>query len=324
MRERHTGGMTTYAVIGVGGVGGYYGTNLAASGADVHFLIRGAASPGDRLELSSPDGDITLRPGRDCQVHRDWSTVPPVDIAVVAVKATANAEVAGRLGPIVRPGGAVVLIQNGIDEEPRFATALGSEVEVIGGLAFLASYRRSATRFVHIDYGTLTVAAFRPGYARAAPTAAMTALAQDLGRRGIPVVLTEDLLQARWQKLAWNLPFNGLSVVLDATTDALMAHEPIQGLIAELMGEVQAAAAGDGRPLGEDLPEQLLALTRRMRPYASSMKLDFDARRPLEVDALPCGDPPGGRRGGGAAADPDAGGPAGVPRPAQPGLISRR
>jgi 2-dehydropantoate 2-reductase len=286
MSRRHTGGMATYAVIGVGGVGGFYGINLASGGAEVHFLIRSGYTPGEVLRLSSPRGDQVLTPGRDCQVHSDWGTIPKVDVAIVAVKTTANADLAPRVASIVRPGGAVVVLQNGIGAEPGYAAAVPGDVEVIGGLAFLASYRASPTRFVHIDYGALTLGRYLPGFVPGGVTDAMRRLAADLEPAGVPVVPANDLLAARWQKLVWNVPFNGLSVVLDARTDELVASPATRALIGQLMAEVIAGARADGRELPAELPEQMLVMTDAMKPYAPSMKLDYDHGRPLEVAAL--------------------------------------
>lgn len=277
--------MTTYAVIGVGGVGGFYGIHLARTGAEVHFLIRGPAGPG-ALTLVSGERTWQVRAGRECQVHAGWSQIPPVDIAIVAVKATANADVAERIAGIVKPHGAVVLVQNGIDAEPLFAAAVPPAVEVIGGLAFLASHRDSPARFIHVDYGVLTIGRFAQGYRPAGTCPAMEALAADLARAEVPVVMAEDLLRARWQKLVWNVPFNGLSVLLDARTDALMADPSAVALVSGLMAEVVAAAAGDDRELPPDAIEGMLAMTRVMKPYAPSMKLDYDNRREIEIDAM--------------------------------------
>ncbi len=283
MRRRQTGRMTTYSVIGTGGVGGFYGLNLVAAGCEVHFVIRSGARTGDVLRLRSPRGEIVARAGADCQVHSEIGSLPRVDVAIVAVKATANAEVLPHIAAAVKPGGAVLLIQNGMDAEHGYQRQVD---QVIGGLAFLASYRESRTEFVHIDYGALTLVGFRPCYEPGGVTDAMQVVAADLGRSGVPVVLADDLLAARWQKLVWNIPFNGLSVVLEAETDALVANPASRRLAGALMAEVLAAAAADGRNLSADLPQQMLEMTDAMKPYAPSMRLDALAGRPMEVQAM--------------------------------------
>lgn len=278
--------MTSYAIVGVGAVGGFYGIHLARSGAEVHFLLR-SADPGDQaLRMDTPNGVIEVRNGAQCQFHHDLADVPQVDVVLVAVKATANEAVIPQVAGLLRPGGAVLLVQNGIDAEPQYATALPEDAEVLGGLAFLGAHRTAPTRFVHVDHGALTIGRYLPDYRPAGESPAMAAVAADLARAEVPCVPAPDLLAARWQKLIWNIPFNGLSVLLQARTDALMADPSSAQLARALMDEVVAAAAADGRALPEGLIDQMLEVTREMPPYAPSMHLDYQHGRPLEVQAM--------------------------------------
>jgi 2-dehydropantoate 2-reductase len=222
-------------------------------------------------------------------VVRDWGELEPCDVLLVATKATANPDVLARLakhGPrLLGPGGGVLLVQNGIGAEQAFAAAVPGR-EVLGGLAFLCANLVAPGQVEHLDYGALTVAAHVDGEASAGITPLMAAIAEDLGRAGIEAILDDDLVRARWRKLMWNIPFNPLSVVLGAATDALVADPATVDLILMLMSEVAGAASAEGRALPADLPEHLLAATRRMAPYDTSMKRDADAGRPMEVDAL--------------------------------------
>ena len=114
----------------------------------------------------------------------------------------------------------------------------------------------------------------------------MRGIAEDLTAARTPALLDEDLIRARWRKLLWNIGFNPLSVILDATTDELMADPGTVALIRTLMTEVAAVAAAEGRELPASLIEDLLRITAGMTPYATSMKLDADAGRPMEVEAM--------------------------------------
>jgi 2-dehydropantoate 2-reductase len=276
-----------YAVIGSGGVGGYYAARLVSAGATVHLLARSAAAAlsRDGLTLQSVDGDRHLPTGGRFVVHEDWATMPSAEVVVVAVKAAANPQVVPRLSAVAAEGGTVVLVQNGIDGEPAYAAALPGR-EVLGGLAFLASQRTAPTVVQHIGYGALTLAAYRPGYAPGPVGPGGQRLAADLQRAGTPAVLAEDLLAARWTKLVWNIPFNGLTVLLGARTDALVADPAARRLAAGVMAEVVEAAAADGRPLPAGTARAMLAATDAMAPYAPSMKVDYDERRPLELGAI--------------------------------------
>lgn len=274
--------MTSYAVVGVGGVGAFYGVHLARAGSTVHFLTRSATAIARRDGVRLTSGGASWRAEGNC--HETIDTIGEVDTVLVATKATSNAEVAEMVGQL--KASCVVLIQNGIDAEQVFADRLPESVTVVGGLAFLAAQRVAPAHTEHYGYGALTLGRYRSGYAPAEPTPQMTALADDLARADVPVVMAPDLLLARWQKLLWNIPFNGLTVLLRQRTDALVTDPASRQLVTDLMAEVRAAAAGDGRDLPADSIAAMVAATEAMTPYAPSMKVDYDHGRPLEVEQI--------------------------------------
>ncbi|HYN55589.1 MAG TPA: 2-dehydropantoate 2-reductase [Motilibacterales bacterium] len=280
--------MLRYAVVGSGAVGCFYGMRLAAAGAEVQFLVRSGAQDVRALglDLTSPEGDIHLD---DVAVACDWSDLQPCDVLIVAVKATANDDVLIHLTEhadrLLAAGSAVLLIQNGIGVEPTYAAAAPGR-EVLGGLAFLCAQRTGPRSVAHLDFGALTIAAHMAGDAAAGVTPLMREIAEDLSAARTPALLDDDLVRARWRKLLWNVGFNPLSVILDATTDELMADQDTVALIRSLMCEVAAASGAEGRVLPEGLIEDLLEATARMAPYATSMKLDADAGRPMEVEVM--------------------------------------
>ena len=103
---------------------------------------------------------------------------------------------------------------------------------------------------------------------------------------GVDAHVAESLGYARWHKLVWNVPFNGMCVVLNSNTDRLLENESIRELSHEMMQEVVEAAQKCGYNLDNDLPHKMINMTMKMEPYAPSMKLDFDNKRTLEVEAI--------------------------------------
>ena len=103
---------------------------------------------------------------------------------------------------------------------------------------------------------------------------------------GIESVAMADLQQARWQKLVWNIPYNGLSVLLDADTRRLMSNADSRALIADMMQEVVRAAQALGYTMPENYADKLLAATQRMPDYLPSMYHDFAQGRPAELHAI--------------------------------------
>lgn len=276
--------MTTYAVVGAGAIGGFYGGRLVQAGQEVHFLFRdrAAAVKAEGLEIISPNGDVVLE---EVLAYESADEMPQVDVVIVAVKALVNADVAPIVGRLVKSGGAVLLIQNGVNGEEVFRHAVPDSVEILGGLAFISSQVTGPRQVTHFDHGLLTVGRYQTDYLASPATQRMRDIEAELESVGVDVDLVDDLLLARWQKLLWNLPFNGISVVLDALTDEMVADENV-AMITGLMGEVIEAAAADGRTIDPEFIELLIAGTKIMTPYSTSMKVDANKGRRLEVEAM--------------------------------------
>jgi 2-dehydropantoate 2-reductase len=264
-----------YAVIGTGALGGFYGARLARAGCDVHFLLHSDYDHVRQhgLVMESKDGDFTLPV---VNAHRHACDLPPCDFVLVCLKATQN----HLLPALLPPTGTVVLMQNGLGAEEELARHVAGN-RIMAGLAFLCSNKVAPGHIRHLDYGYVRFADFSGGI-----TDRMKHIAADFERAGIPVTLAEDLASARWHKLVWNIPYNGLSVVLDANTDVLMADPGKRALVEALMREVVAGAAACGHSIEESFVQKMLADTAQMKPYRTSMKIDFDEGRPMEVEAI--------------------------------------
>ncbi len=277
-------GSRRYAVIGTGAIGGLYGARLAAEGFDVAFLGRSDVDTlrHHGLHVSTPTGDLAID---GVTAERDPGRIGPVDVVLVTIKTTGQAALAELLPPLVRPGTIVVLMQNGFGLEAGVAP-LVPEATVLGGMCFVCATRTAPGRIAHLDYGSVTLGEHTPDGVPAGVTPSMSAVADDLALVGVRVSTPSDLLAARWRKLVWNMPFNGLSVVLDAGTDEMIGDARSRRLVRALMDEVAAAADAHGHGVGEGFVDTMIADTEAMTPYAPSMKLDFDAGRRLELAAI--------------------------------------
>jgi 2-dehydropantoate 2-reductase len=281
-----------YAVLGTGAIGGYYGARLQKAGFEVHYLLhRDYAIVQQRgLRIESIQGDFTLP-----QVHGYDQTkaIPPVNVVIIALKTTRNGLLAELLPPLLGPDTVILTLQNGLDIEAEIAAAAPHQ-PILGGLCFICANKIGPGHIRHLDYGDILMGSYHPQRQAAGISPLLEAIAADFRTAGIGVDITPDLYLARWRKLVWNVPFNGLSVVLDATTEEMMADPSIVTLAEALMAEVVAAAAacgeqatpGTGRSLPHSLVAKMLAHTRTMKPYRTSMKIDYDEDRPLEVEAI--------------------------------------
>ncbi len=114
----------------------------------------------------------------------------------------------------------------------------------------------------------------------------MCEITQDFEMAGVPVNLTEDLLLERWKKLVWNIPYNGLSVILDARTDEIMGDANTRNLVTEIMQEVLEGAKSCRRQIPDSYIQEMLDFTDKLQPYLTSMKIDYERRRPLEIEGI--------------------------------------
>ncbi len=284
-----------YAVIGTGAIGGYYGAKLQKAGCEVHFLLRSDYEwvQNHGLTVDSIDGDFVLP---TVKAYCDPAHMPPIDVAIVALKTTHNAQLLERLPPM-KPNGAILSFQNGWDVESAIAQQLKTTdfaSTVLGGLCFICVNKSGPGHIRHLDYGRVLLGAHTDEYDLCAPTPLMLQIADDFIRARIALEITPDLPMARWQKLVWNVPYNGLSVVLNATTEAMMNDHKVRSLITTLMSEVVTVANAWGqqhsthaqRALPPGLIEQMLLHTEQMAPYRTSMKIDYDEGRSLELETI--------------------------------------
>jgi 2-dehydropantoate 2-reductase len=274
--------MPSYAILGTGAVGGYYGSLLQRAGRQVQFLVHTDFTHvrAHGLKVDSPKGSFTL-PVVDAVSRAE--DLQPADAAVVAWKTTANGLLPGVLKYAVKPGGSVLVLQNGLDPE-RDVAAAAPGAKVLSGLCFLASFKAGPGWIQHRDYGAVSLAAYGDGPQGVTPE--MQAVSGDLQAAGVEVRLSEDWRTARWRKLVWNIPFNGMCALTGKDTARLLQDPVTRARIAALMDEVIAGAAACGCRLPAEFRDRMLADTDKMIPYQPSMQLDREAGRPMELDAI--------------------------------------
>lgn len=279
-------------IIGAGALGSFYGARLARSGYDVHFLMRSDfdAVMSAGLIVKSFEGDFSIRP----PVYQSATDIGICDLVLVGLKSTDNAALPELLRPLCSTGTLVMTMQNGLGNEESIRQALlrlpadsASENQsdpsfrILGGIAFLCSNRIAPGVIHHIDHGWIRIGEFA---GLALPrTQCIAAMFQDAGIR---CEVYDSLLKARWEKLVWNIPFNGLGVAAHAHTAEVLASPSLKREAQKLMQEVCLAAEADCIRVSRDLPDKMMRNTATMGAYRTSMQIDFEEGRPLELDAI--------------------------------------
>ena len=286
------------AVVGCGAVGSYYGAMLCRAGQEVYFLLRTDYDVVRQkgVAIRSVKGDFHVQP----RCARRPDEIGVCDTVLIGLKTTANDQFPKLLPPLVGPPTAIVTLQNGLGNTEQLARLFTPE-QVLNGLCFVCLNRLEPGVIHHLDYGLIVLGEFqRPAEPR---TQQLAALFQNAG---VTCRVTDNLAQAQWEKLVWNIPFNGLGVAGTVgyealttrhsppatrhtavlTTDRLLADPGWEKLLRELMLEVIRAAHALGHEIPESLVEKQIARTRTMGAYKASTLLDFERRQPLELESL--------------------------------------
>jgi 2-dehydropantoate 2-reductase len=276
--------LSSVLVLGTGALGAFYGARLARAGCDVHFVARADhdAIARSGLRIDSCLGDFTLP---RVNVVASSEKAPPCDLVLVALKTTANGQLRALLPSWLPRARAVCVLQNGLGVEAAVAELAGG-CSVVGGMCFVCVRRVAPGHVRHTDYGWITLAEHRPDGGAAGITPAVRAVAGTFARAGIDTIAEPDLPVARWKKLVWNVPYNGLCTILGADTRVLMHQADTRALVRAVMGEVVTAASAGGHAIDTAFIDEMLVQTDEMAPYAPSMWLDAQAGRPLELDAI--------------------------------------
>lgn len=285
-------------VVGCGALGSYYGAKLARAGKEVHFLLRSDYDVVRRrgLFIRSPEGDFHINP----KCARTPEGIGVCDVVFIGLKTTANDQFPHLLPPLVDERTAIVTLQNGLGNEEQLAAVFPPK-QILGGLCFVCLNRVEPGIIQHLAHGKIVLGEFS-GW----PEPRTHDIASAIRHSGVPCDVTDNLERAHWEKLVWNIPFNGLGVAAAAgyegvmtgelkpgaklsaclPTDQLLCDARWESLVRELMLEVIRTANALGFKIAETLAEFQIERTRGMGTYRASTLIDFERQQPLELNAL--------------------------------------
>ncbi len=267
-------------LIGPGAIGSFYVGKLAQTGAKVSALCHDdydtIASSGIKVQSVLGDFHFFPEPIRSVEDYNGKA-----DYIIVATKVLPEIDIVNLIRTAVKPWSSIVLLQNGIDIETPVANAYPDN-EIISGLAFICVSRVSPGHVHHQDYGKLTIGKYPFG-----SSDKINLLGKLFLEAGVPFVIETDIITSRWKKLVWNAPFNPMSVVGGGVDTEMMVNNPVSlPVVRAVMEEVAMLAAADGHPLPDGFIDQNIKDTIKMKPYKTSMLLDYENHRPMEVEAI--------------------------------------
>jgi 2-dehydropantoate 2-reductase len=271
-----------FAVVGAGGVGGYFGGRLAEAGRDVTFVARGAHLAALRehgLRVASTEGDFWVK---NTQATDDIASVGPVDVVLFAVKTWQVREAADGLLPLLQAESAVLTLQNGVESPEVVARACGRE-RVIAGLCRLMSYIEAPGVIRHagvtptVDFGEL----------RGGPSPRVEELRKVLEAcRGVTVTTPSDIQAALWDKFLFIAPFSAVGAVARKPAGQWRHVPQTRSLLEAAMREVVALAQARGVALPDSAIAKTLAFVDNLpKESTASMQRDLLDGKPSELEA---------------------------------------
>jgi 2-dehydropantoate 2-reductase len=270
------------AIIGTGGVGGYYGGLLAHQGEEVTFLARGAHLDAIRrhgLQIKSIHGDFTIAPAR---VTDQLAQIGPVDLVLLCVKTYDSEPLAQEIAPLLGSGTRVLSLQNGVDAAERIGRFVGMEHMLAGATWIVVCAEapgviRQVSEFRRVVLGELD----------GSLTPRLQAVYAALQKTGITVEMTEDIAKVLWTKFIFISAASSLGSLTRLALGEYRAVPETRSLLVQLMREVEAVARAQGVALEPDVVEKALDFIDHAAPtIKTSMQNDVAAGRRTEIEAM--------------------------------------
>lgn len=269
------------AIFGSGGVGGYFGAQLARGGEEVIFIARKdhlQAIRSHGLRVETPKGDIVIQPA---QASDNPAQVGVVDVVILGVKAWQVTEAARSMKPMIGPETFVVPLQNGVDAPSRLAEVLGAK-HVLGGMCGTMSWIvgpghiRSIGEVHLIKFGELDNR----------PSERTKQLRNAFERAGVAVEVPSDIHVAMWEKFLFVVPFGGMGAVTRAPIGVIRTLPETRRLLEQCMREIFELARARQIALSSGVVEKAMMILDSLPPSGTtSLQRDIVDGKLSELDA---------------------------------------
>jgi 2-dehydropantoate 2-reductase len=269
------------AVMGAGGVGGYFGARLAQAGHEVAFVARGKhleAIKAKGLTLKSPVGDANVK----VKASDKPAELGDAEVVLFAVKLWDTESAAEAIRPLVAKGGVVIPFQNGVESIERIAKVLGPE-RVMGGAAYIAG--RIGEPGVIVQTGSMARLRFGPVLPAQQKTAqALLAACKDAK---IDSELSDDVVMVLWEKLVLLVAVSATTTVTRSNLGTVRADADLRWMLESCMRETWALGRQKGVKLADDFVAQTLKFVEGLpAEMRASMAADLEAHGKLEAPWL--------------------------------------
>ncbi|MFW9794223.1 MAG: ketopantoate reductase family protein [Candidatus Thorarchaeota archaeon] len=268
------------AVIGAGGVGGYFGGLLAKAGEDVIFVARGKhgeAIAKNGLHIQSPKGDFAVK----TTITSDPSEIDPVDLVLFCVKGYDTIQAAELIKPIVSKETTVISLQNGVEKEEILSRILGNS-HIMGGLCTLSAYIEAPGIIKHLGLERIAF-----GELDGSESDRGKNILEVLTIAGINASLSMNILAEEWEKFAFICALSGLCCITRLPVGPLLKFEPTEKLYSNVMAEIFQIARKKDVSLEDDVLEKLMNFSHGLDPeIRPSMYRDMVNGKRIEIETM--------------------------------------
>lgn len=270
------------AVMGTGGIGGYFGAKLANAGCDVAFIARGAhlaAIKAHGLKVTSPLGNIDLKQAKATDDPRE---VGAADVVVFGVKLWDTEPAAAAIRPLIGKDTAVISFQNGVVKDDILTATLGRKA-VVGGVSYIAA--RIAEPGVIAHTGAMQRLVFGEYDGRRSER--VQQFHQACLRAGIDAEISADIRKTIWEKFVFLVGLSATTAATRCPIGKVRSNPHARHLLAGVMQEVVAVGIAQGVQIAPDFAEDRLRFCDQLpEAMTSSMHNDLEQGNRLEVEWL--------------------------------------
>jgi 2-dehydropantoate 2-reductase len=267
------------AIMGSGGVGGYFGARLVQGGADVHFVARGTHLAAMRERGLAIEGGPQPVHLPKVNVTDDPKTIGPVDAVMFCVKLWDTESAARQLLPLMQPATAVISFQNGVQKDDMLRPIVGKEA-LLGGVAYVGT--TIGRPGVIVQTGSVERLVF--GEYDGRRSARVEAFYAACRRGGINAEISDDIRRSIWEKYVSLVAMSGATTSMRRTIGPIRTNPLTRQFLLDLAREVVAVGRAHGVALPEDYAEARLAFFDSWPPeMTTSMHHDLQQGKPLEL-----------------------------------------
>jgi 2-dehydropantoate 2-reductase len=270
------------AIMGTGGVGGYYGGLLALHGHDVIFIARGAhlrAIQEKGLQVKSIHGDFLVEPA---QATQDPTLVGPVDLVVFSTKTYDTQLAAEQIIPLIGNKTSILPLQNGIDTPERIGSVIGKEY-ILGGVTWISSSIEAPGVIKQVSQFRRVVLGELDGKI----SSRVKSIHQVFADAGITCEISDDIATVLWTKFVFIATASSFGALTRLPIGKYRTLPETRACMAALMQEIEMVARAQGVDLDQDIVQKSLGFIDRADPAIKpSMQLDVEAGQQSELESM--------------------------------------